>query len=81
MKLKTTIPAGEFKTKCLKLMDLVNERQIEMTITKHGKAIAKLVPAERHKSPRQMYGALADRTVILCDLNEPLEVKWDAAES
>ncbi len=79
--MKTTIPAGEFKAKCLKLMDLVNERQIEMTITKHGKAVAKLVPAERHKSPRQIYGALADRTVILGDLEAPLDIKWDAAES
>ena len=34
------IPAGEFKAKCLKLMDQVNESQHEVVITKHGKPVA-----------------------------------------
>lgn len=78
--MKTTIPAGEFKAKCLKLMDLVNEKQIEMTITKHGKAIAKLVPAHKRLSPREMYGSMAEHTVICGDVIEPIDVKWDAME-
>jgi prevent-host-death family protein len=41
---QTTIPAGEFKTHCLKLMDDIAERGGEIVITKHGKPVAKLVP-------------------------------------
>jgi len=77
---KTVIPAGEFKSKCLRLMDIVDEKQIELTITKRGKAIARLVPAERRLAPRQMFGALADRTVIIGDITESIDVKWDANE-
>ena len=40
------IAAGEFKTHCLKLLDQVNEKRFSLTITKRGKAVAKLVPVE-----------------------------------
>jgi prevent-host-death family protein len=38
------IPAGEFKAKCLKIMDQVKNYHEEIIITKHGKPVAKLVP-------------------------------------
>jgi len=41
------IPAGEFKAQCLALMDLVSQTGEPVLITKHGKPMAKLVPAER----------------------------------
>ena len=44
-----TIGAGEFKAKCLQLMNQVNEEGIELVITKRGKPIARLVPAEPRK--------------------------------
>ena len=40
----TTIPAGEFKAKCLKLLDEVAEKRETLVITKHGKPVAQLVP-------------------------------------
>ena len=40
-----TIPAGEFKNRCLALMDEVNETGEEIVITKHGKPVSRLVPA------------------------------------
>ncbi|MGQ0561831.1 MAG: type II toxin-antitoxin system Phd/YefM family antitoxin [Gemmatimonadota bacterium] len=40
------IGAGEFKAKCLQLMDEVSRDGIELIITKRGKPVAKLVPAE-----------------------------------
>ncbi|HMP77665.1 MAG TPA: type II toxin-antitoxin system prevent-host-death family antitoxin [Kiritimatiellia bacterium] len=79
--MKTTIPAGEFKAKCLKLMDLVNEKQIEMTITKHGKAIAKLVPVEKQGNVfEQTFGSMAGTVRIVGDITEPIDVKWEAME-
>lgn len=47
------VTATEFKAKCLGYMDLVESKNMEITITKHGKPIAKLVPNhnEEIKSP------------------------------
>ncbi|MEM8674973.1 MAG: type II toxin-antitoxin system prevent-host-death family antitoxin [Cyanobacteria bacterium P01_G01_bin.67] len=44
---KDSIGAGEFKTHCLKLIDRVNQTKQSLTITKHGKPMAKLTPIER----------------------------------
>ena len=38
------ISAGEFKAKCLKLMEKVRQNHEEIIITKFGKPMCKLVP-------------------------------------
>jgi prevent-host-death family protein len=40
-----TLPAAEFKAKCLALIDRVRERGESITITKRGRVVARLVPA------------------------------------
>jgi prevent-host-death family protein len=40
-----TIPAAEFKARCLSLIDRVRERGEPITITKRGRMVARLVPA------------------------------------
>ena len=40
--MSTTIAAGEFKAKCLKLLDQVAEKRETLVITKHGKPVAQL---------------------------------------
>jgi len=40
-----TIAAGEFKAKCLKLLDQVAQTRQPLIITKHGKPVAQLTPA------------------------------------
>jgi prevent-host-death family protein len=39
-----TMPAGEFKVHCLKVMDEVQSKREAVVITKRGKPVAKLVP-------------------------------------
>jgi prevent-host-death family protein len=39
-----TLKASEFKARCLKLMDKVQETGEEIIITKNGKPVSKLVP-------------------------------------
>ncbi|MGH9515759.1 MAG: type II toxin-antitoxin system Phd/YefM family antitoxin [Terriglobales bacterium] len=39
-----TMPAGEFKTNCLAVMDEVKAKRETVVITKHGQPVAKLVP-------------------------------------
>lgn len=43
------IAAGEFKARCLQLMDEVDRDGIEIVITKRGRPVAKLVPARTQK--------------------------------
>jgi prevent-host-death family protein len=48
MKTKT-IPAGQFKARCLAIMDEVQAKRQAVIITKRGKPVAKLVPVEQEK--------------------------------
>lgn len=73
-----TIPAGEFKNRCLALMDEVNETGTEILITKHGRPVSRLVPAQR-QSP-QMWGRYREQIRILGDIVEPAipAEEWEA---
>jgi antitoxin (DNA-binding transcriptional repressor) of toxin-antitoxin stability system len=52
-----TIPAGEFKAKCLKLMDEAVLTQKSFTITKRGKVVGEFVPAQPDAKPfRSLFG-------------------------
>ncbi|MCY3863578.1 MAG: type II toxin-antitoxin system Phd/YefM family antitoxin [bacterium] len=64
-----TIAAGEFKNRCLALMDEVNETGEELVITKHGKPVSRLVPAENPKP--QMWGRYKDQIRIVGDIMSP----------
>ena len=71
----TTIGAGEFKAKCLKLLDEVAEKRETLVITKHGKPVAQLVPIPvKAGSP---FGAMRGSGVILGDIISPLENEWE----
>jgi prevent-host-death family protein len=54
------IAATQFKAKCLELMDRVAERRESYVITKHGRPVAKLVPADPRRS-RGVLGILEGR--------------------
>jgi prevent-host-death family protein len=70
--------AGKFKAQCLQLMDEVYDKHISITITKHGKPIAKLVPIE--ESPTDPYGCLKGTLTIQGDIVAPIDVEWDATK-
>ncbi|MGQ0845402.1 MAG: type II toxin-antitoxin system Phd/YefM family antitoxin [Sporichthyaceae bacterium] len=42
-----TIAAGEFKARCLALLDEVAQSRTELIVTKHGRPVAKVVPIAR----------------------------------
>ena len=71
-----TIQAGEFKAKCLQLMDEVNEKHISFTITKHGKPIARLIPID--STLKSAFGCLKDSVSIQEDIISPIDVKWES---
>lgn len=41
-----TIAAGEFKARCLRLMDEVQETGVPIVVTKRGRPVSRLVPVE-----------------------------------
>ncbi len=71
------IKAGEFKAKCLELMDRVAEGHEEIIITKRGKPVAKLVPIES-KPVRDAFGWMKGTAVLLGDIISPIDVEWEA---
>jgi len=73
----TTVSATEFKAKCLHMMDDVRFSKTEITITKRGKPIAKLVPIKK-KSQKNILGCMAGTFKITGDIISPIDVKWDA---
>ncbi|MCR1793169.1 type II toxin-antitoxin system Phd/YefM family antitoxin [Leptospira sp. WS58.C1] len=71
------LSAAEFKTKCLSLMDMVQETQEEVIITKHGKPVAKLVTIKDNTAAR-LFGYLKGRIQENEDIVPSLGLRWDA---
>jgi prevent-host-death family protein len=57
---KHEVPAGEFKTHCLALLDEVAETGREIIVTKRGKPVARVVPIEAPKSLEGSVTVLGD---------------------
>ncbi len=75
--MQTAIGAGEFKAKCLQLLDDIAEKRGSLVITKHGKPVARLVPVE----PEQpLFGALKGSVVAEMDIVSPINAEWAAAK-
>ena len=60
------MPAGEFKTQCLAVMDKVLQTGEPVLITKHGKPVAKLVPADQPSD--DIFGFMAGKVKIVGDI-------------
>jgi prevent-host-death family protein len=71
-----TVPAGQFKAKCLQLMDQVAETRKPLVVTKHGKPVVQVVPLPAKQ--RDIVGSMKGSVTILGDIISPLDVEWDA---
>jgi prevent-host-death family protein len=72
------IPAGKFKTRCLAVMDEVQATGEAVVVTKHGKPVVKVVPAEA--TDDDIFGYMAGKVKIVGDILEPAAAldEWDA---
>jgi prevent-host-death family protein len=61
--------AGSFKIHCLAVMDEVQAKRETVVITKHGKPVAKLVPAD--KNTDDIYNFLVGKGAIAGDIVSP----------
>ncbi len=74
----TTMPAGEFKAKCLHVMDDVNKKKQPIIVTKRGKPVAKIMPILADR--KSVFGCMKGTATIKGDITKPIDVKWDANE-
>ena len=74
---KAEIGAAEFKARCLEILDAVERSGIEVTITKHRKPVARVVPADGARKP--FLSGLQGKSKILGDVNSTGD-EWSAHE-
>lgn len=79
---KRQIPAGQFKDRCLALMDEVAAGGVrELVITKHGRPVVRVIAADvaPASSAKLILGCLAGSvTYNEADITAPVEEVWDA---
>ena len=75
MKPIQSIPAGEFKAKCLEVLDRVARDGSAYIVTKRGRPVAKVVPLDS-ANPRPIRGSVT----YLADIVGALEDEWPVDE-
>ena len=76
--MKPQIAAGEFKAKCLHLLDEVQRTRQELIVTKRGRPVARLLPAEQQ--PSAIFGRMKGTIEIVGDIVAPTGERWLADE-
>jgi prevent-host-death family protein len=74
-----TMGASEFKARCLRVMEEVRTRRESVLITKKGRPVARIVPAEK---PREdIFGCLKGIVRITGDIESPVvpASEWEQA--
>ncbi len=74
-----TMAASEFKARCLRVMEEVRTRRESVLITKKGRPVARIVPAEK---PREnIFGCLKGIVQITGDIESPVvpSSDWEQA--
>jgi prevent-host-death family protein len=72
---KAAVGAAEFKARCLELVDRVKETRSEYVITRHGRPVARLVPAETAVVATPL-GVLRGTVVAYKQPFEPIPGSW-----
>ena len=67
-----TMPAGQFKAKCLAVMDEVQAKRIPVLVTKNGKPVAKLVPLDFPEGEDPLDAFYYGKIEIVGDILAPL---------
>lgn len=73
------VPAAQFKSQCLALMDQVAESGRPVIVTKHGKPVVQIVPVERDEE--DIFGFLAGKGRIVGDIENSIPASdWNLPE-
>lgn len=75
-----SIPAGEFKAKCLGVMEDVHESGQPIVVTKRGVPVVMIIPYTVDETPpKQFFGLLKGSATIQGDIVESINENWDVA--
>lgn len=72
----SSMPAGEFKAKCLKVMERVAETGEPLVVTRHGRPVVQLIPVSQ--GAPSLFGRLSGAVTREGDLLAPIGDAWDA---
>ena len=67
-----SVPAGQFKARCLSLLDKVARTRQPLIVTKRGKPVAKVVPTEMYK-PGKLLGSVKFHGNVV----DPILDEWE----
>jgi len=71
------ITAADFRSNCFKILDEVDQKHIDVIITKRGKPIAKVVHYETDPRTDPLLGSLPNAGTTVGDLTEPFDDEWE----
>jgi prevent-host-death family protein len=71
------IGAGEFKARCLSLMEDVRSTRQPLVITKRGKPVVKLVPVDDEKD--EFFDRLKGMFRVVGDIEAPIPDEWESS--
>jgi prevent-host-death family protein len=77
-KLSHSMPAGEFKAKCLGVMEDVHESGQPVIVTKRGVPVVMVIPYVQEGVPKKpLFGLLKGSAAIQGDIMAPIDEKWE----
>ena len=68
-----SVPAGEFKDRCLKLMDDVHQHGVPIVVTKRGKPLVRIVPIRSAVAVETLRGTVVYEAKDLFSTGESFE--------
>ena len=75
------IPAGEFKAKCLGILEEVHQTKQTVIVTKRGIPFAMIVPYKPVEEKNlKLFGILKNSISINEDIISPIDEQWEADE-
>jgi len=73
------IPAAQFKSQCLAVMEQVAQSRRHVVVTKHGKPVVQIIPVESDEN--EIFGFLAGKGRIAGDIENTIPVPdWNLPE-
>jgi prevent-host-death family protein len=73
------IPAAQFKSQCLAVMEQVAESGRPVVVTKHGKPVVQIIPAKSDEN--EIFGFMAGKARIIGDIENTIPVSdWNLPE-
>jgi prevent-host-death family protein len=71
-----TVPAGEFKNSCLKLMEQVHRAGVPLVVTKRGKPLVRIVAVREESPALSLLGTIVSEADDITSTGE----SWEAAK-